>query len=40
MVVADLLTQLTSMLNTTDILTKLNAVELLTSLALTHQGLR
>ncbi len=40
MVGTGLLTQLTALLEVPDPLTRLNAVELLTALALTHQGIR
>jgi hypothetical protein len=40
MVGTGLLTQLTALLEVADPLTRLNAVELVTALALTHQGIR
>jgi hypothetical protein len=40
MVGTGLLTQLTALLEVPDPLTRLNAVELVTALALTHQGIR
>jgi hypothetical protein len=40
MVGTGLLTQLTALLEVKDPLTRLNAVELVTALALTHQGIR